>query len=79
MVLLHEEYEVGPEIVVLASFNQGLLELLDARVEGLHAVVRHGSLVSAHACWAAHPSNRFPYSFGPLYLLLMLLEELSFM
>ena len=46
MVLLHEEDELGPELVVLASFNlQGLLELLDARVQGLHAVVRHGSLV----------------------------------
>ena len=80
MVLLHEEDELGPELVVLASFNlQGLLELLDARVQGLHAVVRHGSLVSAHACWATHPSKRFPYSFGPLYLVLMLLEELSLM
>ena len=79
MVLLHEEDELGPELVVLTSFNlQGLLELLDASMKSLHAVMRHGSLVTAAAGRATYPSKRFPYSLGPLYRRIVLLEELGF-
>ena len=73
MVLLHEEYELSPELVMLTSFNlQGLLQLLDTSMQSLHAVMRHRTLVTALASWAACPSKRFPYSFSSFYLLNML-------
>ena len=79
MILLHKEYKLSPQLVVLASLNlQGLLELLDASMKSLHAVMRHGSLVTAAAGRATYPSKRFPYSLGPLNLRIVLLEELGF-
>ena len=78
VILLHEEDKLNPELVVLTSFNlQSLLELLDTSMQSLHAVMRHRTLVTALASWAACPSKRFPHSFSSFYLLNMLLDNLS--